>query len=200
MVSRIKFLWHTAALVSISMALTSPKAAAQTPGSSPSVDGPTRPAAPGIPAYALQIPGKKVMVRTLDGSVHHGIFAVSDIGLVGSSRNAAVSVPFDQVVTVRNVTHRTRYGALIGLAAGIALGAVVPAPANCGQTNCQGGAFMALYGGIGAGIGAALGGAVTAASGDLDLLYDARPGTKSLTIAPILSPSRKGAAFKIAWR
>jgi len=128
------------------------------------------------------------------------MFVVSDTGLVGGSRRTAVSVPFNQVVTVRKVIHRTRYGALIGLAAGIALGAVVPAPANCGHTNCQGGAFMALYGGIGAGIGAALGGAVTAASGDLDVLYDARRGTKSMTIAPILSPSRKGVAFKIAWR
>jgi hypothetical protein len=148
----------------------------------------------------LLIPGKKIMIWTADGTRHQGVFAVSETSLLGRDGNAGVSVPFDEVVKVRKVTHRTRYGALIGFAAGVALGTLVPAPANCGQTNCEGAGFVALYGGIGAGIGAALGGAVTAASRDLDVLYDKRRSARSITIAPILSPARKGVALKIAWR
>jgi hypothetical protein len=200
MVSRFEVLQHAAVLVSITVGLASPVAAKQAPGSTSGAERIIRPVAADAPAFALQIPGKKVVIRTTDGSVHHGMFAVSELGLVGGSGKDAVSVPFDQVVTVRKVIHRARYGALIGLAAGVALGALVPVPANCAETSCRGCAFMALYGGIGAGIGAALGGAVTAASRDVDVIYDARPATKSLTIAPILAPGRKGMVFGMTWR
>ena len=200
MVSVFRFA-HAAAVVSVVvLSIASPDAAAQAPGSSPSAEASGRSVAAGIPAFAHLLSGKKVTIWTAEGAEHQGVFSVSETGLVGVGRNAGVSVPFDQVVKVRTVTHRTRYGALVGLAAGVALGALVPSPANCSQTHCQDASFMVLYGGIGAGIGAALGGAVTAASRDLDVLYDARRGATSMTIAPILSPSRKGVALKVTWR
>jgi len=199
MVSALRFVKTTAVVTAVVLSIASP-AAAQAPGSSPSTEASVRSASPAAPPFAALLSGKQVTIWTAEGAEHQGMFSVSDTGLVGIGRNARVSVPFDQVVKVRTVTHRTRYGALIGLAAGVALGALVPAPANCSQPNCQGASFMVLYGGIGAGIGAALGGAVTAASRDLDVLYDARRGTKSMTVAPILSPSRKGVALRMTWR
>jgi hypothetical protein len=106
-------------------------------------------------------------------------------------------------VRVEKSTHRVRNGALIGLAAGAGFGVLLGVAYCSGDEYCEPYAAAKaglVYGGLGAAAGAAIGGILNAARESGDVLYDSRPTTPTVSVAPILSPTRKGALLSMTWR
>ncbi len=60
--------------------------------------------------------------------------------------------------------------------------------------------MSAFYGGLGAAAGVGVGAIINSAKKNSDVLYDARRSTTTMSLAPILSPTHKGAAFSMTWR
>jgi hypothetical protein len=106
--------------------------------------------------------------------------------------------------TIREITHRRRdvwwNGMLIGLAAGVAGGAIVT------RSACENDSECAFYTGlvalpVGAGIGAGVGAAIDFAIKKYDAVY-ARPGTafyRGLAVSPIISKDTKGLAVTFSF-
>ena len=172
------------AVVSVALvALAAVNVAAQepAPGAAPA-SGPAR---PGTPEFGWLVSGRNVTVTTADGRRHKGSFTRP-----GMFAGPSAPVPSDQIVKVVRVTHSFSKGLAIGLISGLAVGTYtfVVAPRDKAVW------VSPLVGaGIGAGIGAAL--------RKSEVLYDAKlTTTRTMSIAPILSKTRKGAMFSMAWR
>jgi hypothetical protein len=150
----------------------------------------------GSPAFEELIRGKKVVVTTSDGSEREGVFTVSPAGLVGAAPGPAIVMPYDRIVRVEKVSHHLRKWTLLGLAAGAGVGVVLAV--NDGENL----AFMLppVVGGIGSGVGALIGGVINAEHRKTDVVYDARRRTRTMSLVPIVSPTRKGIAFRMTWR
>jgi hypothetical protein len=91
---------------------------------------------------------------------------------------------------------------LIGLAAGAGLGFAAMA-GICADEYCYPSDYFLVpgfYGGLGAAAGVGIGALLNAGHRSSDVLYDARRSTRTVSVAPILSPTRKGMAFSMTWR
>jgi hypothetical protein len=159
--------------------------------------------APGsIPLFARQLQGKNVWI-TADGvRVRGRVASLSSTGLALVEDGAPTTIPYDKIVRVEKSTHRLRKGAWIGFASGAGLAAVVGI-GLCVEDDCAGWEPLVLagfYGGLGAAAGVGIGAIVNEAKKHGDVLYDARRKTTTMSLAPILSPTRKGLAFSMTWR
>ena len=147
------------------------------------------PARPGTPEFARIVSGRTVMVTTVDGKQYKGSFTPS-----GLFADPHTRVPSSDIVRVERVTHSVGKGLAIGLISGVAIGGLtmyLSCEDNCNPT----GFWVPTL--VGAGLGAAFG----AAHQKSDVLYDAkRPTTRTMSVAPILSKTRKGAMFSMTWR
>lgn len=175
------------AVLCVGFLLVASIAAAQTPARPPAG------AIPGTSAFAQMIQGHKVIVTTSDGKEHRGLFTASQNAVVAGDNATGLSLPFDQIVKVRKVTHRVRNGALIGFAAGLGIGL------SCLTDDCPG-AFVAFTGEFGAVIGAIVGGVRNANHRTDDTIYDANRRKTTVMFAPVLSPSRKSLTVSLTWR
>jgi len=147
------------------------------------------PARPGTPEFARIVAGRTVTVTTVDGKQYKGSFTPS-----GLFADPHTRVPSSDIVRVERVTHSVGKGLVIGLIPGVALGFLTYF-VSC-EDECSAAGFLAPTL-VGAGLGAAIG----AAHRKSDVLYDAkRPTTRTMSIAPILSKTRKGAMFSMSWR
>jgi hypothetical protein len=152
----------------------------------------------GTPAFAQLLEGKDVWITTADGAKRRGEVAVvtgNELILTGPQH---ASLPFDQIVTVVEVSHRIRNGMVNGLAAGMSLGLLHSFGTSCYETSDCGASFWG-YTGLGVGAGALVG-ALMNKYKDRDLLYESRRKTTTLSFAPILSPTKRGMAFSMTWR
>jgi len=176
------------AVVSVTLvALSSVNAAAQEPpsGAAPA-SGPAR---PGTPEFGRMVFGRKVTVTTADGQRHKGSFTPS-----GIFAGPGTPVPSDQIVKVERVTHSVGKGLAIGLIPGIAVG-FLTLKVSCDDECNMAGLWVPVL--VGAGVGAGIG----AAHRKSEVLYDAkRRPTRTMSIAPILSKTRKGAMLSMTWR
>jgi len=154
----------------------------------------TEQAAPGTMLFAQRISGRRVTVTTKSGSQFQGVFILTRDAMV---TNSGTPVPFNEITKVKRVTHRIAKGLAIGLIPGAGVGLLVSFACD---GECGGAGFLvplAIAAGAGAGIGAA---------GDFthrnaDVIFDAKPHTTTtMSIAPILSKTRKGVAFSMTWR
>jgi hypothetical protein len=183
--------WPTTALVCavLVVGLTSPAQAQATAQNS----------RPGTPEFAKQIDGKHVTVTLADGRDYDGLFAIEGQTLISRGQHATVTLPVDQIVRVEKNPRRIRLHALIGLAVGGGLGAV--ALAAC-EEDCVAVGFVAVgfYGGVGAAIGTGVGAILNSVNHERDVIYDSHRRTVAWSIAPIMSPTRRGAAFTVRWR
>jgi len=137
---------------------------------------------------------------TADGVQHRGVVAsLSTAGLVLEDGGPA-TIPFSKIGRVEKVTHRVRNGTLIGLASGAGFG--IWGALMCEDDAAPGCAvqLVALLSGIGAGAGAGVGALIHAATKGGDVLYEAPGPAPTVSFAPILSRTRKGVAFVVAWR
>jgi hypothetical protein len=120
--------------------------------------------------------------------------------MVSKDAKTRVVVPFDQIVRVQKNSYRIRHHTLIGLAVGAAVGLWVA----CSADDCSSDPiWLPIAGGgagIGAGIGSGVGAILNAINHDSDILYDNNRRTTTMTVAPILSPARKGIVFQMTWR
>jgi small nuclear ribonucleoprotein (snRNP)-like protein len=148
------------------------------------------------PVFARFVRGKDVWVTTTDGTKQRGeIAAVTENGLILTGPQQA-SLPLDQIMTIVEVSHRLRNGVVSGLAGGASVGVLA-----CQSWSTQAGCGRKLLGltAIGVGTGLAVA-AVMNLDKNRDLLHDSGRKTRTLSFAPILSPKRKGMAFRMTWR
>lgn len=155
-----------------------------------------------MPSFASAISGKSVWI-TADGVRREGrVTSLSPSSLVLLEDGAPITIPFSQIVRVEKSTHHLRNGTLIGLAAGAGLGFWAMS-AICADEYCYASDWVmvpAFYSGLGAAAGVGIGAIVNAATKHGNVIYDARRFTKSVAVAPIVSPTRKGVAVSLSWR
>jgi hypothetical protein len=149
------------------------------------------------PAFADLVAGKNVWLTTSDGHrSRERVVALSatEMTVVGNTRR---SVAFTRIVKVQEVSHRMRNGILIGLGTGAGVG--LAAGLACGEAECL--VLLPVLAGMGVGIGAGVA-ALVHAGNNGGVVYDAtrRSSTRTMAVAPILSPTRKGVAFSMTWR
>ena len=172
-------------------------AQALAPGGAPAASASTT-----APVFARAIQGKHVWISADGARVRGLVTSLDPTSLVLVEDGVPTTIPYKSIVRVEKSTHRLRNGTLIGLAAGAGLGAWVAA-AYCSEGYCSAGEMIGaplFYGGLGAAAGVGIGAIVNAAKKNGDVLYDARRGTTTMSLAPILSPTHKGAAFSMTWR
>jgi predicted cobalt transporter CbtA len=102
---------------------------------------------------------------------------------------------------LKGPSHAVRNGALWGLAAGAGVGLASITVGAC--EDCPGYAYLMVPGfwaGIGAAAGAGIGAIVRAAHHDDRIASNSHRTTTTVSLAPILSPKRKGVAFSMTWR
>ncbi len=154
------------------------------------------------PTFARMVEGKTIRITTSDGTRHEGrLIAQTRAGLTVEG-GSSTPVPFDRIATVEEVSHRQRNdvlkGTLIGFGSFFGLGALVQW--SCWGDECAanlGPAFA--FGAIGAGVGAGFGALVARTHRGMGVIYQA-PHRTTMSLAPILSPTRKGMAFSMTWR
>ena len=187
------------ATMSIGLSILALPAVAQTPARTGQVQTSSTTAS-GVPAYAAGLMGRNVRV-TADGVQHRGVVSsLSNAGLVLLEDGGPATIPFSKIGRVEKVTHRIRNGTLIGLASGAGLG--IWGALMCEDDAASGcaGLSIALLSGIGAGAGAGVGALIHTAKKGGDVLYKAPGPAPTVSFGPILSPTRKGVAFVVAWR
>jgi hypothetical protein len=155
-------------------------------------------------AFAAQVQGRKVWLTMSDGLRRKGrVKTMSSAGMTLTGVTPA-PVPFDRIERLENVTHRVRNGAIGGFLLVFLPATIIVSVGYCEDVGCSGSgevlARASLYGGLGALAGAAIGAAVNAHNRTRDVLYNAPHRTTSISLAPILSPARKGIAFSMTWR
>ena len=164
--------------------------------------GPASSASDAAPLFARGIQGKQVWISADGARVRGRVMSLDPTSLVLVEDGVPTTIPYKSIVRIEKSTHRLRNGALIGLASGAGLGAWAAA-AYCAEGYCTSGEVIGVtlfYGGLGAAAGVGIGAIVNAAKKNGDVLYDARRSTTTMSIAPILSPTSKGAAFSMTWR
>jgi hypothetical protein len=134
--------------------------------------------------------------ETITGRVEH----VSDTMLVLKSDAHDRQLAVQDVQRIALPVHTGRYGALIGLAAGFAVGSAMAAHSGCEVTCFASPAGVLLLGGVMGSIGTVVGAAV-GASIHRERVVFVRPGTNltQTTIAPIVSQARAGLQVQIAF-
>ena len=201
MVRSSRFPSHVAVLSLGLTVLASPIASAQTAAPDTATGAASRSASVGIPAFARQALGKNVWI-TADGARLRGqVTSLSDAGLVVDEDGAPTTIAYDTIVRIEKSSHRLRNGTLIGMAAGAGFAFTVLATACDGA--CSTGEWIGLpayWAGLGAAAGVGIGALVHAVKKGGDVIYDTRRTTTTISLAPILSPTRKGAAFSMSWR
>lgn len=92
--------------------LASSMAAAQTPVVSPPTGETAQTMQLGTPAFARLVQGTEVRITTADGTrLKAVVVAFSPTGMtLADKQRQRTSVPFDQIVKVKKVTHRVRNG------------------------------------------------------------------------------------------
>jgi hypothetical protein len=161
------------------------------------IDRSTEIATPGSMLFAQRITGRRLSVTTKSGSRLEGVFQLTQQGMV---TGGGAVVPFDQVAKVERVTHRIAKGLAIGLLPGVGVG-LLAVGLSC-EDECALAAFLFPMA-IGAGAGAGIGAVQDATHRNADVIFDAKrhnPSTTTMSIAPILSKTRKGVAFSMTWR
>jgi hypothetical protein len=133
----------------------------------------------------------------VDGAKQRGKIAqVTNDGLTLTGPRPA-SVPFDQVASIVEVSHRLRNGVVSGLVGGVSVG-LLTYLGRCDEGSACGRKLLGVTAvGVGTGILIA---ALMNQQKDFDLLYDSGRKKATVSIAPILSPTRKGMAFSMSWR
>ena len=202
MTAWIKSFAGSTAMSAVLIALAAPAAVAQVPV----------PVAPATPtqsaflgtAFSTVVSGREVWITTTSGSrlkVRVGSVGQTGLSVTGTSGQGQ-TVRFDEITRIQKVSHRLRTGTIVGLAVGAGLGLLGTAACTIdtyGDPGCFT-SFLLTYAGIGAGIGA-LGGAIrNHTNRDDDTVYVAGVRTTTVTFAPIVSRTRKGAALSITWR
>ena len=201
MTAWIKSFTGWTAISAVLIALAAPAALAQVPV----------PVAPPTPAqsaflgtaFSTVVNGREVWITTSNGSrlkVRVGSVGPTGLSVTGASGQGQ-TVRFEEITRIQKVSHRLRTGVFVGMTVGAGLGAVVIA-ACAGESPCaQPAPFLALtYLGIGTGIGALAGAIRNYTNRDDDTVYAAGARTTTVSFAPILSRTRKGAALTITWR
>jgi hypothetical protein len=141
--------------------------------------------------------GKKVYVTTLDGWRHKGrLQTVPPDSITLGVGKATPQIALNQVATIKRESHRMRNSMLIGLGAGVALFLEIGFHAEDGDEP----ALIASIP-LGLGAGAGVGIFLNHLKRDSDLLFDRnRKPTTTVSLAPIVSPTRKGIALSVSWR
>ena len=202
MTAWIKSFTGSTAISAVLVALAAPSALAQVPV-------PVAPATPAQSAFlgttfSTVVSGREVWITTSNGSrLKVRVGSVGPTGLsVTETNGQGQTVRFDEITRIQKVSHRLRTGTIVGLAVGAGLGwlgTVACGIDTYGDPSCFA-SFLLTYTGIGAGIGALAGAIRNHANRDDDTIYVAGVRTTTVTFAPILSRSRKGAALSITWR
>ena len=156
----------------------------------------------GIPSFASSINGKTVSI-TANGARREGrVTSLNQTALVMVENGATLTIPYDQIVRVEKTSHTLRKATLVGLATGAGAGLALVGGVCGGGGYCYPSDWIvvpAFYGGLGAAAGVGIGAIVKAATRHGHVIYDSQWSTKTIAVAPILSPTRKGLAFSMNW-
>lgn len=148
--------------------------------------------------------GDKIVVTDAQGREHEGrILVISPSALTLHSRGGQQETIASEVVLVQERPHDSLMnGALIGLACGLALGAVAAADCAGGDCEFSPAAVFAIAGGLYGGIGAAVGTGIDALiPGKKRVVYraaDRAPATQ-IRLSPVVTAHTKGLALSVAF-
>jgi hypothetical protein len=137
--------------------------------------------------------GKAVRVSLANGARRHGRFvSLSRSELLLRDGGEDIGYPLDQVALVETVHHTARNAALIGCGIGLAaeepVGRALDLPV---------GMALAMMCGIGTGAGALIGALMDMAAADNHVVYAAT--TRTVRVAPTLTPTHAGGTLTIRW-
>ena len=125
---------------------------------------------------------------------------VSDTMLVLRSRGHDLPLPALKVQRISRPVHTVRTGALIGLAAGFTLGAIVAASSPCGFTRLCDAPGVFLIGGLIGSVGMATGAAVGASIQRERVIFErTSTGHKDVAVVPLVSRSRAGLRVEVGF-
>jgi len=147
--------------------------------------------------------GDKIIVTDTQGREHEGkILDISPSALT-LDRDAGHKLAGSDVQLVQERQRDSlKNGALIGLASGLAVGAVAAADCASGDCEFSPAAVFLIAGGVYGGIGAAIGTGIDALiPGKKRVVYRA-PGGKPVTrvmVVPVLTPHTKSVALSVAF-
>lgn len=141
--------------------------------------------------------GQKIRVFFRNGQQQRArLVTLTQTELVAWTGNDSLTIQLSEVDRIERVTHYLRDGTLAGLAVGAGAGLILDwALRDQGEAPPAGTFAMALAG-IGTGVGAAVGAAMGLRA---DRLIWPTPGSTTVVILPVLSPSRTGAYLSIRW-
>ncbi len=167
----------------------------------PVAAAPAQSSFPTSEALAQLVTGQSIVVLTKDGREYEGHFTVSGNTLVMTSAKATTTVPFDEIRRIEKSTYRIRFHSLLGLGIGAAVGAKLAWDACEGPCRASDELLLVAIGvGVGTGIGAYVGAQSNLRNHKDDIVYDAGSRNRTVAIAPMLSPTRKGVAVFMSWR
>ncbi len=147
--------------------------------------------------------GDKIIVTDTQGREHQGkILEISPSALT-LDRDGGQTLSASEVQLVQERPHDSlKNGALIGLAAGLALGGLAAADCTGGRCDLAPAEVFLIVGGIYGGVGAAIGMGIDALiPGKKRVVYRA-PEAKSVTrvlIAPVITARTKGVAVSLSF-
>jgi len=143
--------------------------------------------------------GKQVMVSLTDGSTQAGKLISMSLTEVVILRNGrTVRLPLAAVRRITTSERPMKESVLTGLLVGAIAGPVV---IRCTGGECPETSIMLpISSGIGAGVGAAVGAVLARARPARTLVvYETSPAPIQFSMAPYLTPDRKGLTFTVRW-
>ena len=199
MTGNVKAFLQSATISAFLIALSASAASGQTPAPAPSISGVQATFLAG--AFTQAVHDREVWITTSNGSrLKARVTSMIPTGLtVTATDGQAQTIRFEDITRMERVTHRIRNHMTAGLIIGSGLGLLGAAFCD-GDSGCFG-AIFGFYAGAGVGIGALNGYIRNRVNRDDDIIYDAGiRSTTTMALAPILSRTRKGAAFTMTWR
>jgi hypothetical protein len=205
MTRRLPALHVMTAMLFLALFLVAPSLAfAQTPATATGV------AAPGGETAVqslLQVQGKRAWITTVDGKREKAyVVTVAPSGVtVAVTARTTREIAFAEILKVQTTASssggasRLVRGGLIGFGSGF--GGMALLLATCWDDECEPSLAPAVgFGALGAGIGVGIGALMNLHDRPSDVIYSKPRSTTTFNVAPILSPTRKGAAVSLTWR
>jgi hypothetical protein len=153
--------------------------------------------------FAREVQGRTLIVTTIDGQEHRGVFKVDPSALVAAGSTPGVQLPFDHIARIE-VMKPNRHPVILGTVAGLGIGIWIAVDwydhSSCDAVVDQGCGTGVGYAVLSTAAGIAGGAVLKHVLGKPTVIFDASGQSKTVALAPILTPTRRGVVFSLTWR